>query len=521
MKRSSDTTLPSQMQRSSRLRLARISAASVLSVALLGLIVLIVVYPLLVMLGDLIKERVNSVQPLFGKGGLDQSVLVVLVNTVVVVVGSSVIAVCIGSLLAWLNERTDGRLGVAGDFLPLAPLLVPTVAGVVAWLILLDPRIGYFNLIIRRFIGVFGITLKHGPFNILTTGGLIGLTAVHLVPLAYLVVSATLRRLDPSLEEASRVSGANIWRTFTRVTFPAIMPALASASLLCIIFGIGLFSVPLVIGTSAGIELLSVRIFLYISTGFPSRTDLAIVLAGAMLLTVQLLIYFQRRFVRPGRHATIGGRGFRTSRVELGRWRRPARTAAILYVLVTAVAPVVALLVVSFQPFWSATFVPKQFSLVNYATVLAGNSKTMRALITSFGLGVVGATVTMLVVGFLMLHAAHGGSARLRGWIDTVTGLPATIPHSVVGVSFLLAFALPPWSLYGTVEILLLAYIAMQLPYAARTAAVAASDIGLELGESSRVSGATQLRTFRMILLPLALPGTRGGLGHRVRSQRG
>ena len=195
----------------------------------------------------------------------------------------------------------------------------------------------------------------------------------------------------------------------------------------------------------------------------------------------------------------------------MGRWRRPARAAAILYVLLTAVAPVAALLIVSFQRFWSATFVPGQFSLVNYATVLAGNSKTMRALTTSFGLGFVGATVTMLAVGFLTLHAAHGGGARLRGWIDTITGLPATIPHSVIGVSFLLAFALPPWSLYGTLQILLLAYIAMQLPYAARTAAVAASDIGLELGESSRVSGATQFRTFRRILLPLALPGLVAG----------
>ena len=246
-----------------------ISNATVLSVVLLGIIVLIVVYPLLVMLGDLIRERVGSVQPLFGQGGLDRGVLVVLANTVVVVVGGSAIAVCIGSLLAWLNERTDGRLGVSGDFLPLAPLLVPTVAGVVAWLILLDPRIGYFNLAIRGFLRVLGITLKQGPFNILTRGGLIALTAVHLVPLAYLVVSATLRRLDPSLEEASRVSGASIWRTFTRVTFPAITPALASASLLCVIFGVGLFSVPLVVGTSAGIELLSVRIFFYISTGFP------------------------------------------------------------------------------------------------------------------------------------------------------------------------------------------------------------------------------------------------------------
>ena len=491
-------------------RLRKPSPTVALSWALLILIVFLVAYPLMFTIFDLVDKGIHSNRTLFGSGGIDSSIFPVFRDTVIVVVLATVIALFVGSLLAWLTERTDGGLKGGGDFLPLMPLMVPGIGAVIGWMILLDPRVGFINIIIRNSLELFGIHLEQGPFNIFSAEGLIGMTALTLVPFAFLVVSSSLRRYDPSLEEASRVSGGGPLRTFLQVTFPSISPALGAASLLCIITGIGLFSVPVVLGGGAGMELLSVRIFRYITLGYPARTDLAIILAGVMLATVQVLLYAQRRIISTGRHSTLGGRGVRSSRVELGPWRVVAQGMSIGYVLFTAVLPAMALIIVSLQHFWTPHIRWSDFTLANYDSVLFQDTRTIQGLKTSLTLGLLGATITMLCVGFLMIRE-HDKEGMKQSWIDAITTLPATIPHSVVGVSFLVAFGRPPWPLYGTIYILLIAYIMMQLPYAARTASVAASEIGKELSEASRVSGASERRTFQSVMLPLALPGLAAG----------
>jgi iron(III) transport system permease protein len=214
--------------------------------------------------------------------------------------------------------------------------------------------------------------------------------------------------------------------------------------------------------------------------------------------------------VHVGQHAAVGGRGFRASQTALGRWRGWARAAAIGYVGLTAVLPAAGLVLVSLQRFWTPAVRWDQLTLGNFRFVLLENRDTTRSLLTSLSLGLVGATLTMLAAALLMLHV-HQARGTGRRLVDAITALPATIPHTVIGVSFLIAFSRPPAPLYGTVYILLLAYIIMQLPYAARTASAAASDIGSELAEASRVFRASERRTFARVLLPLALPGLAAG----------
>jgi len=441
-------------------------------------------------------------------GNLSGVLPTVLLNTAIVVGGATAIAMVIGSALAWANERSDASLGFIGQLLPLAALIVPPVAGVIGWAVLLDPRAGLLNHLLQSMLGLLGIELDEGPLNIYTMSGLVIVTGLYTVPYVYLLVSAALQRIDPAVEEASRVSGVGPLRTMFKITFPAIKPALAASVLLGIISGISLFSVPAVLGAGARIDVISVFIFRLLSE-FPARTGPALILALGMLVMVQVLLVVQHLLVKKGRNAAISGRGFRGTRVRLGAFRHLVLGIAGLYLVATAILPVMGLLLVSLQPFWTPTINWSTLTLDNFRFVLFENRQTVAALVNSMTLGFAVASVNMLLTGAVALHFARGGTARKIA--DAFTGLPATIPHTVIGVAFILAFSREPIRLYGTTAILFVAYMVMSLTYAARSAAAAADSIGPELAEASRVSKASDVWTLWRILLPLAMPGLIAG----------
>ncbi len=493
------------------------SPTAMLAGVLLAAIAFLVVYPLAIMAITLVADSTDG-QPL----GLDGSLLPVLWNTAVVVVGSSVGALVFGTLLALINERTDGGFRGVGNFMPVAPLMLPSITGVLGWVVLCDPRVGLINVMLRKLLGM-DVAGGEGPFNIYTMPGLLFVMALHMVPTVYLVVAAALRNIDPSVEEASRVSGAGPLQTGLRVTLPAVRPALFEAWLLTVIGGIGIFSVPVILGTGAKIEVVSVRIWSYL-TAFPSNQRAALVLASAMLLVVLSLRFVQKRLLKAGRSAVIGGRGVRSSPIRIGPLRYLTKTLVAGYVVVSLILPLMGLILVSLEPFWTANVPWERLSLANYEKILTQNPVTIRALVNSLVLASVVATVAMAVVGFLMLHAhqqgPHGRGGKkakrrprteFRGIVDLVTSLPTTIPHSLVGVSFILAFSRAPLDVYGTIWILMMAMLMMEIPYAAGAARSATSVIGHELVEASRVFRATPGETMRRVLLPLVLPGLAAG----------
>ncbi|MFV0246185.1 MAG: ABC transporter permease, partial [Qingshengfaniella sp.] len=489
-----------------RLRLAclrRQTPFSILLWVLLGAIAFAVIYPLIVAIVREFDAIVEGWQAITG-GELRNTVPGVLRNTAIVVAGATCLALVIGSSLAWANERSDASLGFAGQLLPLSALIVPPVAGVIGWAVLLDPRVGLMNYVIRVPLGWVGLDLRQGPFDIYTMSGLVVVTGLYTVPYVYLVISAALQRLDPSVEEASRISGAGPFATMFRVTLPAVMPALAASVLLGVISGVSLFSVPAVLGGGARIEVLSVFIFRLLAE-YPAQTGPALVLALVMLVFVQLLLVGQSLLVRGGRNAAMSGKGFRVTPVRLGRLRPVIRGVAGLYLIFTAVLPLLGLVLVSLQPFWTPQIDPSAFTFENFRNVLFENRYTVSGLINSLTLGLGVATVNMLVTGAAMLHFSR--SPGSRRFADALTGIPATIPHTVIGVAFILAFSAAPLKLYGTTWILFIAFLVMTLPYAGRAAASAAASIAQELGESSRVNGASDARTLFHILLPLAMPG--------------
>jgi iron(III) transport system permease protein len=433
----------------------------------------------------------------------------VFMNTAIVVIFGAIIATVAGSILAWVNERTDGNIGTLGELLPLAPLLVPPIAGVIGWAVLLDPRAGLINAGLRWVLNGLGLSLSSGPVNIYSMGGLVAMTGLYLVPYVYLVMAAALRRLDPALEEASRVNGAGALRTLLRVTFPAVRPALTTGLLIAIIAGIGMFSVPIVLGTAARVDVLAVYLFRLIDT-YPPHFAYALALSVVMTVSVQLLLVLQRVVAPPGRHAAVGGRGSRSGIKSLGGWKWPARLLVILYLIATSILPVSGLVMVSLQPFWTPNVNFSVLSFANYSFVLFENGPTYRALLNSLELGGVTATIVIICAAVVVLYYQFRASAGAK-IADSIMSLSATVPHTVIGACFLVAFSGAPFNLYGTTGILLLAYFLMTMPFAARAATAAAAVIGKELAEASRVSGAAEGRTFLRVLLPLAVPGLIAG----------
>lgn len=434
-----------------------------------------------------------------------------LLDTVIVVVASSLVALVIGVLLAWINERTDARMGILSDALPLLPFLLPPVAGAVGWTMLLAPRAGLANSWIRDALGFVGIDIGNsGPFDINSWYGLIWVFAVYAVPFIYMNVSASLRNFDSSLEEASRLSGASAWRTLRRVTIPAVMPGIGAGLLLCVWFGFGMFSIPSIIGTPAGIDLISVRIVQLLTFTYPPDTEVAVGLSAFIVLFVGLAYLLQVRVLRSGRYATITGKGARSNVTRLGVWRWPVRAGVMLYVFISTLLPIIALVLVSLNGFWTPNIDWSSLSLDAFHTAVVADRLTREALGNSLGLGVVGGLIGILGAAMVSLYIHRTRTAFARG-LDAGIKLPAAISNMVIAVGVLLLFAGPPFYLSGTLAILLIGYLALYLPQASIAADAAVTGVGKELPEASAVAGASPLRTFGRVLLPLMIPGLVAG----------
>ncbi|MBV9812431.1 MAG: iron ABC transporter permease [Acetobacteraceae bacterium] len=481
---------------------------TLLAAALVGALCLVFAYPMLFALVQ--AATTVAAAPAGAMAGWSvPELLRVLRDTCIVVGGGGAIALAAGGAIACLNERTDAALGAIGDLLPLIPLLLPPIAGVIGWAVLLDPSAGLLNAAMRTLLTPVGLAGDSGPLNIYTMPGLVAMTGLSLVPYVYLIVAAALRHLDPAIEEAARVCGMRPFRVLLRVTLPSVAPALAAAFLVALVAGLGLFSVPIVLGTGARIEVISVTIFRLLNS-YPPNTAAALVMAVLLSLAVQALLWAQGLIAPEARRAALGGRGMRTAPLRLGKWRHPARAFTILYLLLTGVLPIAAIALTSLQQFWSPVVDWAGLTLDNYREVLLSNATTRQALFNSFGLGSLVATLTIVIAAIVILPAGQGGG-RIRHIASRVMTLPATVPHTFVGVSLLLAFSVPPLRLYGSVALLGLAYLILSLPFSAQTVGAVAGGIGRELPEAARVAGAGEGRTFGRVLLPLALPGLLAG----------
>ncbi len=427
-------------------------------------------------------------------------------NSVVFSVGSAALAFTIGTFLAYAMVRTDVPLKGLLFAAAMVPLIVPGILYTIAWVMLGSSRIGWLNQISELIAGV-------RPFDIFSIGGMIWVEGTHSAPVVFLFMVAAFRSMDPSLEESAMISGASRFTVLRRITLPLTKAAIAGALLIMVVRALESFEVPALLGLPQGIEVFTSQIFSALRR-YPSDRGTAGALAIALLAIAIVGVWLVNRIGgRGAATGTVTGKGFRPRPIPLGRWRPVVGAVVAIYFIVIVVLPVLVMLYQSLLPFYQKFSFDlfSQMSFENY-TNLFDNRLFLRSVRNSLLLAFGSATLVMAlaaVASWLVTRTRIPG----RQIVDQVAFLPLVIPGLVLGlaVSFVYLNNPLPIPIYGTLGILLIAYVTRFLPYGMRYSVSSIEQISGELEESAQVSGASWWQTFRRIVLPLMAPGIIAG----------
>ncbi|WP_067899268.1 ABC transporter permease [Actinomadura chibensis] len=414
-------------------------------------------------------------------------------NSVLFSVGATAVAMVVGFSFAFLSVRTTtpGRSLITPVMLLM--LALPTLLYAISWGLLGNPEVGLLN---KPIEAVFGVS----PLNIYSWPGLILVQGLKLSSFCYFLLIGPISTLNTSFEEAAYTSGASRRRTLLSIDLPSLAPTLFGVGILVGIYCMGTFDIPQIIGENAGIDTLSTRIFFYIAASTPARYSAASGISLIMMLCMAVLILLQWRYTGRRGFATVTGKGYTSARWILGRGGRLGTAAIVLLVLVGVLLPASQVALTSFQ---SVLGMYSGFTLANYTAVL-DDPQTVGAFQLTLSLSVAAGLVTM-VFATLLVYASNRLGRRLSRYVDVLSLAPLVLPGVVLAAALSWAYLSVPGlrQLYGTTWLCVIGLVVLLVPVASRAAAGALAQIGADLEESARMSGASALRAFRGIVLPL------------------
>jgi iron(III) transport system permease protein len=415
-----------------------------------------------------------------------------LFNTFVIGIGATVVASAAGIPMAWLFARTNLPGKGLLEKLATIPIFIPPFVGAIAWILLAAPRIGAFNYPLRA---LFGLEL----LNVYTLTGISWVIGIYLAPYVMMIVAAALRSMDPSLEEAAQVSGLSRFRTAVTVTLPLVAPAILSGAVLAFIITIGLFGTPVVIGWARQIYFITSRIYLA-SQEVPPSFGVMAILAIYLILLSLLATMLQRWLIKGRSFVTVSGKGFRARPILLGRSRWLAAGFVWLYCFFTIIAPIIVLIGATFSTFtWSGRFTMENFEYL-------WTSQDVRVTLqNSLLIALIAATVSTFI-GIVISWTTQRTTIPNRQVLEYLAVLPVSVPGIAFGVGVALFWLRMPIAIYGTIWIIVLAFIGRFTGYAVRSISASIVQVHPELEESARIAGYGWIRTFTRITLPLIRP---------------
>ncbi|HEY4295054.1 MAG TPA: iron ABC transporter permease [Paraburkholderia sp.] len=427
-------------------------------------------------------------------------------NSLRFAVGAALVSFFIGTLLAWINERTNTPFRKFFFAITIVPLIIPGILFTISWIFLASPMIGALNVALKSMFG-----LTHPVFNIYSMGGMIWVDGLHYSTMAFLLMSAAFRGMDPSLEESSLMSGAGIARTMWRITFRLAFPAIVSTLLILFVRALESFEVPALIGLPVKLQVFTSSIYEAINQ-YPSQVGLASSYSVLLLLITSVGLYLQSRVASgSGRYTTTTGKGFRPREMDIGAWRFVTAGIYVLYFMLIVVLPLAVLIWSSLQKYYRSPSLAAAHHLTLDAYRYIVHLPVLRhAVVNSLVLSFSCATAVMLlsaVICWIVVKTKLPG----RWLLDNLASLPMVFPGLVMGLSFMIVGLKVDIGIYGTVWILLLAYITRFLPYGMRYTNTSMIQIHKELEESAAMSCATWSATFFRIVLPLLKPGLMAG----------
>jgi iron(III) transport system permease protein len=429
-----------------------------------------------------------------------QQNFVPLVNTLILALGAGLISLLLGVPLAWATARTDVPFRRTIQALVALAYITPPYLTAIAYIILLGPDAGYFNRLLQAMLG-----LDRGPLDIFSMGGVIFVIGMHVFPFTYFMTHSALRSVDASYEEAARLLGARRWGVVLRVNLPLVAPAITGGVLLSAIDSMALFGPQAFLGLPAQITFLPTRIYGVIGA-YPPRWAEAASLSLLLVLLTVIGLVLQRGYLERRSHTTLAGRGLRLETAGLGAWRWPLFALCLAVLFLSALAPIGVLAIAAVSKSWIHGLLASNLTLANFNEALFSNQIAVRGILNSFRLAAA-AGVCATVIGAAVAYLDLRTRARGRRLLDYLAILPLGLPGTVMAVGILLAFIRWPFAIYGTIWILLVAYVARFMPLATRSANATLRQIDPSLEEAARISGASRLGAMRHVLLPLARPG--------------
>ncbi|GAC1657422.1 MAG: iron ABC transporter permease [Candidatus Dormibacteraceae bacterium] len=431
--------------------------------------------------------------------------LVPVMNSLRLAAAVGLIAVAVGTPLAWLVSRTDlpGRQLLRP--LILAAFVTPSFLGANAWIFLAAPNSGLLN---RIWTGTFHV--EHGPLNIYSFEGCIFVIALYSIPYTFTLVSGTLELMAAELEDAATTLGAGVFRTTWQITLPLALPAIIGGFLLSFLEALELFGPPAFILIPARQNVMTTQLYLFFSQ-FPPRIEVAAAYAMPLLLITVLLLYLQRRLLGRRRFVTVTGKGGVRRRMKLGRWRWAFAALAFVPSALAVLLPYSALLLVSTSRAWGrGPFAPGNFTFYWYHWSLFENLDTRRAIEHSIEYGAAAATIAV-VVATVIAYIVVRRLARFGEVLGFIAMAPFVVPGIVLAIGFVAAYTHPPLLLYGTGAILVAAYATRFLPIAYSNGSSILRGINVDLENAARTLGAGRIRSMTAITLPLLRQGLLSG----------
>ena len=459
-----------------------------------------------VSVGDLGFSLTNLTLSNYWEAYSNPRTFTMLLNSLWFAVGSMLVATVLGGSLAFLTERTDLRFRQFIPLIVLIPLIMPGVVKGIAWIFLLSPRIGLLN----QWWSALGFA---GPLlSAYSLPAMIWVEGVSMSTLAFLLIGATIRRMDPTLEEAAFGSGASTGKVLSRVTLPLLVPGLAGVALLLFIRGIESFEIPMLLGFNSRIFVFSTNIYYSLRSAFPPDYGLGFAYSMTLVvITVVALIIYQRALYHSERYTVVAGKGYRPRLIPLGKWKYAAFAFVGFYAIVGVLLPFFILVWSSLLPFYKAPSMAalSVASFENYVKVVSAGdfwSTIQNTIILALVCG--GGIMFIAVLASWFIHRTN---LRGRKLLDFLIFLPFAVSGVTVGVAFMILFLSFDNPIYNTIWIIVLAYMVNYLPIGSRFTHAAIVQIHKELEEAAWASGAGFWTTLRVIWLPLLVPALVNG----------
>ena len=421
-----------------------------------------------------------------------------LTNTLIAATMTMIFGTLLAFPLAWLVGRTNlyGKKFFRSLFV--LTYMVPPYVGAMAWLRLLNKNVGTINIVLRS---LFNLETNIGPLNIYSLGGLIWVLTTFYYPYAFITISRAMEKMDPSLEEASRIAGASPIKTVFRITLPMMTPSLIAGALLVFVCAASCYGIPSIIGAPGKVHTVTTRIIEYMGLGTDGIND-ATGLAVFLMVIAVIILYISDFVIARKQYVTVSGKSTRPNMVDLGKWRGP---------LTALVLPFATILETSFKKnlgkgIWEAG----NFTTTHWTKIFS-RADILQSLWNSILFGIITATVG-IVIACAMAYLLQRTRVRGRKIPDFLITLGSGTPSVVIALGLIMTmtgkFGI---NIYNTAAIMIIAYLIKYLMMGMRTVVSAMSQIHVSLEESSQISGASWLGTMRRITVPLIFPSIAAG----------